>query len=159
MKKSALLEIIVMEITSALNLSLAAAEEARATATNKENAAENKYDTLGLEAAYLAHGQSERVAQIEKELEAFVSLQGRLDGHEFVKVGSLLQLNDGTGELRYLFVGPAGGGLVVNCDGLSVTVITPDSPLGHALVGAQVDDDVSVQTSAGETRNLISGLW
>ena len=74
MDKWLLLDAIVGEITSALDNSLAAAEEARATATNKENAAENKYDTLGLEAAYLAHGQSERVLQLEGDLAAYLDV-------------------------------------------------------------------------------------
>ena len=37
MNKSLLIDVIVGEISSALNNSLAAAEEARETATNKEN--------------------------------------------------------------------------------------------------------------------------
>ena len=119
----------------ALNNSLAAAEEARATATNKENAAENKYDTLGLEAAYLAHGQSERVVQLEKDLAAYVFLKKRVKDHAIADVGSLLKLEYETGEGRFLFIGPASGGLVVSLGGSSVIVITPGSPLGKALLG------------------------
>jgi hypothetical protein len=37
-----------------------AARAAHDTATHEENIAENKYDTLGLEAAYLATGQARR---------------------------------------------------------------------------------------------------
>ncbi|HIE88788.1 MAG TPA: transcription elongation factor GreAB, partial [Gammaproteobacteria bacterium] len=140
MDKSLLLDAIVGEITSALNNSLAAAEEARATATNKENAAENKYDTLGLEAAYLAHGQSERVVQLEKDLAVYVSLREHLKDHAIVEVGSVLKLEHETGEARFLFIGPASGGLVVSINGVTVTVITPDSPLGKALLGGGVDD-------------------
>lgn len=159
MDKSLLLSAIVGEITSALNNSLAAAEEARATATNKENAAENKYDTLGLEAAYLAHGQSERVVQLEKDLGAYVSFKDRLSDHAIVEVGSLLQLEHETGESRFLFIGPASGGLVVSVDGVTVTVITPGSPLGKALLGAGIDDDVSLEVARGSSKAHISGLW
>ncbi len=41
-----------------------AAREAHETATHEENIAENKYDTLGLEAAYLATGQARRAKGI-----------------------------------------------------------------------------------------------
>ena len=159
MDKSSLLSAIVGEITSALNNSLAAAEEARATATNKENAAENRYDTLGLEAAYLAHGQSERVLQLEKDLAEYVFLRDRLLDHAIVEVGSLLRLEKDAGESRFLFIGPASGGLVVSIDGVVVTVITPDSPLGKALLGAGIDDDVSIVVADGSAKARITELW
>ena len=159
MDKSSLLSAIIGEITSALNSSLAAAEEARATATNKENAAENKYDTLGLEAAYLAHGQSERVLQLEKDLAEYVSLRDRLSDHAIVEIGSLLQLENDTGESRFLFIGPASGGLVVSVGGDAVTVITPKSPLGKALLGAAIDDDVTIDVAGGSAKARIADLW
>ena len=159
MNKSLLIDVIVREIASALNNSLAAAEEARATATNKENAAENKYDTLGLEAAYLAHGQSERVVQLEKDLAAYVFLKKRVKGHEIADVGSLVKLEYKTGEGRFLFIGPASGGLVVSLGGSSVIVITPGSPLGKALLGVGVDDEVSVDLAGSACKARIAGLW
>jgi len=159
MDKSLLLDAIVGKITSALDNSLAAAEEARATATNKENAAENKYDTLGLEAAYLAHGQSERVVQLEKDLAAYVALRGRLKDHTIIGVGTLLQLENETGVSRFLFIGPSSGGLVVSVNGVTVTVITPDSPLGKALLGGGIDDDVSIGVAGNATKARIADLW
>lgn len=159
MDKRSLLSEIVSAITLALNNSLAAAEEARETATNKENAAENKYDTLGLEAAYLAHGQSERVLQLEKDLAAYVSLRGRLSDHTIIGVGSLLQLENDSGESRFLFIGPASGGLVVNNGGVAVTVITPESPLGKCLLGAGINDEVTTGVAGGSAQACIANLW
>ena len=159
MDKWLLLDAIVGEITSALDNSLAAAEEARATATNKENAAENKYDTLGLEAAYLAHGQSERVLQLEGDLAAYVALRARLKDHTIIGVGSLLQLESETGVSRFLFIGPASGGLVVSVQGVRVTVITTDSPLGKAVLGGGIDDDVSIGVVGSATKARIADLW
>ncbi len=159
MDKPSLLSEIVSAITFALNNSLAAAEEARETATNKENAAENKYDTLGLEAAYLAHGQSERVLQLEKDLAAYVSLADRLSDHTIAGVGSLLQLESDSGDIRFLFIGPASGGLVVNIDGVAVTVITPESPLGKSLLGAGSNDEVTTSVAGGSAKACITNLW
>ena len=159
MDKSLLLDAIVDEITVAIANSLAAAEEARATATNKEIAAENKYDTLGLEAAYLAHGQSERVLQLEGDLAAFVALKRHLKAHTIISVGTLVDLENETGVSRFLFIGPASGGLVVSFDDVTVTVITPDSPLGKALLGGSVDDDVTVDVAGNATQACIANLW
>ena len=39
--------------------------------THEENIAENKYDTLGLEAAYLAQGQAQRVNECYLSIQQF----------------------------------------------------------------------------------------
>lgn len=45
-----------------------AARFAHETATHEENIAENKYDTLGLEASYLATGQARRAEALRQAL-------------------------------------------------------------------------------------------
>ena len=45
-----------------------AVQAAHETATHKENIAENKYDTLGLEAGYLATGQARRAEAIRQAM-------------------------------------------------------------------------------------------
>jgi transcription elongation GreA/GreB family factor len=159
MNKVEILSAIVGEVAAAVQHALAAADEARATATDKENVAENRYDTLGLEAAYLAHGQSERVQQLKKDLDLFVSLQNHIRDDSIIEVGSLVRLESGSGESRFLFIGPARGGLVVNYESVAVTVITPDAPLGQALIGAQVGDEVTLDTKSGPASGFISDLW
>ncbi len=143
MNKSALVHAIIDDLKSAIDTALAAADEARETATNKENAAENRYDTLGLEAAYLAHGQSERVLQLTTALEAFQPLATSTDIHLKATTGSLVSLEDDSGNPRVVFIGPSAGGLVLNFEGTRITVVTQQSPLGQALVGATCDDEIS----------------
>ena len=36
---------------------------------------------------------------------------------------------------------PHGGGVVLRVDGVEVTVVTPSSPVGQALLGKQAGDD------------------
>jgi transcription elongation GreA/GreB family factor len=43
---------------------------------------------------------------------------------------------------RWYFVGPASGGLRVEVEGTLVRVVTPASPLGAALIGAEPGDEV-----------------
>ena len=112
--KNLLILQIIADLNSAIQTALAAADDARATATNKENVAENRYDTLGLEAAYLAHGQSERVMQLNAALEAFQNLKIAPDIHSIVMIGSLVTLLDDSNAQRDVFVGPSAGGRVIN---------------------------------------------
>ena len=48
---------------------------------------------------------------------------------------------------------------MVSVNGVTVTVITSDSPLGKALLGGGVDDDVSIGLAGSATRARIADLW
>jgi hypothetical protein len=63
MNKRAVLKKIIAKLTGELEVYFRAAEYARAEATHEQNKAENKYDTRGLEASYLARGQSKQAAE------------------------------------------------------------------------------------------------
>ncbi len=87
---------IVQQVIERLGLELQAPEQAarvaHETATHEENIAENKYDTLGLEAAYLAAGQARRVEEIGQRLlgrrigdEIELTVAGRSQHHEIIE--------------------------------------------------------------------------
>jgi hypothetical protein len=72
-----------------------AAQTAYETATAEENIAENKYDTLGLEASYLATGQARRTAEIRQALLTYQQLLLRdYDPARGVQIGNLVTLED-----------------------------------------------------------------
>ena len=79
MQKADVIAAIIAALTDQRDHAAAAADQARETATSKENIAENKYDTFGLEAAYLAHGQSTRVQQLTAEIAAFSAMLRRTE--------------------------------------------------------------------------------
>lgn len=131
----------------------AATLRAYETATHEENIAENKYDTLGLEAAYLAQGQARRLAECEADLIAFQNLTPRtFTQDDAVAVGALIQLEDEDGETQFLLLGPAAGGLKITWNGLDIVVITPHAPLGKALLRAAVGDEIAVTPGAKQKR-------
>lgn len=153
MKKKALLQKIVSQLEFVHQNALAAANRAHSSATDKENIAENKYDTLGLEAAYLAEGQARRVLECEAELNEFKQLLLADDAcNDEVKVGSFIHLEDDQGQGRFLFLGACAGGLKVDFESRSIMIITPESPLGKALLGLSIDDEVQLLV-AGEKTN------
>ena len=141
MNKPSVIAAITRQLAADLQTARLAAEEARETATNKENIAENKYDTLGLEAAYLAHGQTNRVVRLEEALRQFEALVPDSE-HEEITTGSLICLDDQTGLSRWYFVGPGAAGLNLELDSAVVTVITPESPLGAILMGQAEGEEV-----------------
>lgn len=123
---------------------LVAATRAHEAATDNENIAENKYDTLAVEAAYLAHGQSLRVEQCTKDIEAFKGLDVT---RAFVKVslGALVLVLDDHEQEKWLFFAPCAGGLKVLLKGKSIMVVTASSPLGEQLELTAVGQEVIVK--------------
>jgi transcription elongation GreA/GreB family factor len=123
---------------------LAATHEA---ATHAESKAENKYDTRGLEAAYLADGQRRRLHEIETALAAYRNLPPTIGSDECVRVGALLCLEH-DGVERWFFLGPEAAGLKLQHEGREILVISPRSPLGQSLLGRQVGDEVGIRVNA-----------
>ena len=78
MNKSEVIRKIIEALRSEFETYIRAAKFSYAEATAEENRAENKYDTRGLEASYLAAGQANKVAEIERvdaALPAILSLK------------------------------------------------------------------------------------
>jgi hypothetical protein len=143
MNKPALLQAIIERLTIDLEVAQRAAQTAYETATHEENVAENKYDTLGLEASYLATGQARRMEEIRQGLAKFRALQLR-DFQAGIGLGALVALESATGVRQWFFLGPDAAGLKLDFEGCPVMVITPRSPLGQSLLGKEVDDEVSM---------------
>ena len=145
MNKALLLEEIVSALEAIYKGSVDAAMQASDTATDKESVAENKYDTFGLEASYLAHGQTERMLECEANLAAFNKLVPAVFTETMpIAIGALITLEDKLGSEQVLFLGPAAGGLKVCCEEKDIMLITRSAPLGAALFGRFKGDEVEI---------------
>src|SRR5436190_2397293 len=113
MNKRALIKKIVAELTSGLEAYVRAARAAHAEATHEQSKAENKYDTRGLEASYLARGQSKQAAEIKSAIAAFEELPAKKFGaDDAIELGALVELEH-DGERSFYFIGPRAGGTEV----------------------------------------------
>ena len=140
MNKRALIQKIVAKLTSELEVYFRAAQASRAEATHEQSKAESKYDTRGLEASYLARGQSKQAAELEVAIAEFERLDARkFAAGEAISVGALVELEIG-GESSFYFLGPRAGGTEVVQEKKAVLVITPQSPLGAQLLGKKPGD-------------------
>jgi transcription elongation GreA/GreB family factor len=140
MNKRALIKTIIARLNADLEVYFKAAQASRAEATHEQSKAENKYDTRGLEASYLARGQSRQAAEIEAAIAAFEKLDAREFGPgEPIDLGALVELEHNKERLAYL-IGPRAGGTEVVHEKQEVLVITPQSPLGEQLIGRKQGD-------------------
>ena len=123
-----------------------AVRAAHETATHEENIAENKYDTLGLEAAYLATGQARRAEAIRQTMANWRRFCPRpYDAIKGIQLGSLVYLVDSDDKQKHLVLGPEGGSMKLVSGSQLVQVISSEAPLGRAMLGKCEGDEVSIQ--------------
>jgi|ERR1043165_5046211 transcription elongation GreA/GreB family factor len=151
MNKRAVIKKIIAKLTDELGIYFRAAQASRAEATHEQSKAESKYDTRGLEASYLARGQSKQAAELEAAIVEFEKLAVRKSvTNGAIDVGTLVELEMG-GERSFYFIGPRAGGTEVIHDRQEILVITPQSPLGEQLVGRKTGDSLQLKLG-GESR-------
>jgi transcription elongation GreA/GreB family factor len=144
--KDHLVRRIVDHLTANLSIVLHAAKSAHEVATDEENVADNKYDTLSLEASYIAQGQANRAQEIRFAIDAYRQLAIRqFDDDSVIAVTALVSLEAEDGSPMTIFLGPQAGGLKVEANGREVVVITPSSPLGQGLLGKRLGDTVELR--------------
>lgn len=154
MNKRAVIQKIVTRLTEELQVYFRAAQFARAEATHESSKAENKYDTRGLEASYLARGQSKQAAEIEAAIAEFEKLPVKKFGTDKpIGLGALVELEHGS-EKSFYFIGPRAGGTEVLHDKKEILVITPQSPLGEQLMGKKSGEQL--QLTVGSMRQPAS---
>jgi len=134
MNKTQLLEQIVARLGENLSMLENAARASHAEATHESSKAENKYDTRGLEAAYLAGGQARQAREILDAIKVYQTLAVRdFRSDEPIEMTALVEL-DSAGVRNTYFIGPKSGGLEIEFQGKEITVITPQSPLSQNLM-------------------------
>ena len=142
------------EMEALIERAAARAEQSRVDATHAEARAENDKDTRGLEQSYLARGLAGRVAELEGALSA-IALLPEVGGGTRSTIGAVITAEDADGKAVRYFLAPWGGGEVLTGD---VVVVTPSSPIGRALLGRELDDDVEIQRPGGARTLTITAI-
>ncbi|MBS1958226.1 MAG: hypothetical protein JST80_02015 [Bdellovibrionales bacterium] len=133
------------------------AKAAHQAATHEESRAEDRHDTFAIEASYLAAGQATRVNDLRSALN---ELRGYLDSQKqsnSVEYSSLVVL-ESQGRTFHALITRFGGGAQINIDGKSVSLVSPDSPLGEHVMGLSAGDGFSVESKVGTRGYGISAV-
>lgn len=134
-----------------------AREAARSLATESEKKEDGR---SAIEFGSLATGQAQRARRVQEELQALENFQKegvkRLPRQGPVTLGAIVDMStedeEGFAE-RTFFLLPVGAGTELTGPGGDgfLSVITPASPVGRALMGRRAGDTIEV-TLAGEVR-------
>ncbi|MEI6656278.1 MAG: transcription elongation factor GreAB [Verrucomicrobiota bacterium] len=141
--KPALLEKIRIGLRVRLDRLAKAAFDAHAAATDPGSKAEGKYDTRSLEASYLAAGQARQVDELAASVRIFETLAclPEFAMEDSIDAGALVEI-ELHGESCHMLLVPAAGGMVIEEQGLEITLLTPASELYQKLLGMRVGDSL-----------------
>lgn len=144
-EKSKVLAQLHNMIKEEIEVTTRAAHSAHEAATHSELVAENKYDTKGLEASYLAGAQARRANELQKLLDELEIFQKReLPRTSTASIGSLVKLSNDDSIESWVFILPSQGGYKIEIDKTHIQTITPQSPIGKALLGKSIDDELEI---------------
>ncbi len=136
MNKTDILQLIIRQLSHDLSIQFNAALAAHEASTHEENIPDNKYETLALEASYLAQGQANRAQELRRAVECYKQLELKtFDDSTPIGLTALITLESENGTPRIVFIGPLEGGLKIPYEQQEIVVITPASPLGRKLCG------------------------
>lgn len=159
MDKKKLVETIKAQLENDLTVLKQAALATYEAATHEESKPENEYDTRGLEASYLAGAQAKRIREIEEILVILKHLDVKdFTSHDRINSTALVEVQH-SGKHNFFFILVKGGGISVKFEGRNIQVITPNSPLGEALLD-QKNGGVAVVETGDQVREYeILNVW
>jgi len=147
MDKHALIQALCAQLEDEIARAIETAQRAREGAVHEEARPENDKDTRALETSYLARGQAQRVVDLQVALKQVRFMDVREFGpDDAIAISALVQL-EAEGEERWIFLAPAAGGRRLQLAAASVDVLTPEAPLGRALIGRCEGDEVTLRTT------------
>jgi len=144
MTKTEIIQSIIHNLKQDLSQAIMAAEEAMKGATHTESKAETQYDTIGLEHAYLAEGQSRRIDELGAQITKLDNWKAPdFKPEQDIYLGALVGLVSIQGDKELnVFLAPAGGAQKVI--EIKLQVITPETPLGQLLIGRGLGDTITL---------------
>ena len=132
--KRTILDAVILELEKELQLRLNANLQSNAGAAFSAANAEKQRDTTGFEAAHLARGHARHALDLRHGIDELKAMEIEDFTGQEIDVGAVVEV-DFEGDLDSYMLLNHGGGTEVTAEGKTVTVITPESPLGKKLMG------------------------
>ncbi len=147
--KRELIENMLAHLASELESLRSSTAVVAQSATHEENRPENKYDTRGLEASYLAGAQSARMRELASTISQLEAMELRsFKPGDPIGPSALIEVEH-QGKLTIYFLVTVGAGIRMQVDGREIVSLTVSSPLGSRLLSKIESDIVSLKTSHG----------
>jgi hypothetical protein len=133
-KKQTILDAVIRALETELERQTQANAQSNAATTFSAANADKQRDTTGVEAAFLARGYAMHCIDLAHRLEELKAMKVEDFSGQEIDIGALVEV-DMDGETDCYILLNCGGGTEVSVDEKTVTVVTPESPLGQVLMG------------------------
>jgi len=132
--KAEVFRLVFQALEEELRVQLKGQAMAAEGATHAEARAETKWDTCGLEQSYLARGLAQQFEKLATQVEELRGFSPPDYSGKPIGIGALVEA-EMDGYTDWYFLLECGGGTEVEYGGRTITVISPESPAGAALLG------------------------
>jgi hypothetical protein len=149
MKKMKIIHAVVEHLRGDFERRISASQRSRQEGNDAESKSEGKYDTRSTEENYLADGLARHALEAAEAAVVIEKMPLRdFQPEESVGIGALVEFHFSHGA-EFFLIAPVGGGTEVVCDGRTIVVLTPESPLGGQLMGRRAGDHAGQGRIAG----------
>lgn len=149
--KKMLLQRIIESLMLQTESFISAARTAHVEATDEASLAENKYDTRGLEASYLAEAQATMAAESAQNIASYKTLKLKdFSDNSSIALTALIELESEDGSRSFYFLAPNSGGTKIKYENIEILLITPSSPIGKKLIGCKKGDFLEIKSGRTE---------
>jgi transcription elongation GreA/GreB family factor len=158
-EKSEIIKILLAKLQTNLESLVETSLIARDAATSEESKAENKYDTRGLEASYLAGAQSKRAVELQESIYRISTLPLKdYDQNTTISSTAIIEL-DMNESKKYFFLLPVAGGISLSVNGITLQTLTVEAPLGRELLDKSVGDSFDFKIGDKLNECEITQIW
>ena len=152
--KTTLLGEIIQKLEAEIKQLRESFEEAKLTSIEAPGRMQSRYDTMGVEAAWVADGLAK---SLEEKVEGVYKLKNfRMpEDPERVSIGCLVGIGPDNGDVESIYwILPACGGITIPIDNnLTLQTVMPQAPVARALIGKSLDDEVMARR--GKTDDVV----
>ena len=158
MNKVYLLQEVITHLLAQSESIKESSEKARKASVEAPSAKESRSDTTRAEMSWLSQRLASSSAKIRKQVESLQKAD--ISPADCVREGSLVKLRDKRViASEAYFILPVGSGIkIASEEGEKIVVVTPDSPIGAALMGRRQGDDCDIQIPSGIREVVIESV-
>jgi hypothetical protein len=156
--KITLLNTLIGELKEELNVQVSQYETAKFNSIDAPTRMESRYDTSGIESAWLADGLSKKIEEKREEILRLESIVSSLEKvSDRVTVGCIVEISKpGTDKKECYFILPVAGGYLVKHDEYEVNTIKFNSPLGKCLINRGKGEKVRADFLAEKELRIVN---
>lgn len=120
-------------------------EFVRQTSIDAPGRMQSRYDTMGVEAAWVADGLSKSLNEKEMYIVHLQKLQFN-ESSKHVCGGSIVAISsDDFSSLEYYFILPVASGYKLQTNDFTIVTLTSLTPMGKALMGREVGEEIKIK--------------